>query len=215
MARGRDVDGSRDVDRSRDVESTSSGDAGTGTERAETAAMEEFLLVAGLAAVLFVGGLALTEPLGEIPPDIDFKPFFLVYALVALLPRGLPTVAAALGAAVGEGVLDLVEGYEVDDPFGFVGYVLGFTLAGRFMDDPDDFTRVAVGAVLGAFLQATTEGLALWLLGGESVVGATTSVLANTVTHGVIMGVIPLVPALVALRGRVERYLTFVRAPDG
>jgi hypothetical protein len=189
--------------------------AGDGPERAGTAALERFVRVAGLAALLFVGALLLSEPLGEIPPDIDFKPFFVVYALVALLPWGRATVAAAVGAAVGEGLLDLVEGYEADDPFGFVGYVVGFTVAGYFMDDPDDFTRVAVGAVLGAFVQAVLEGLSLRFVGGETVAAAATSAAANTLTHGVLLGVIPLVPTLVALRGRVERYLTFARTPEG
>ena len=92
------------------------------------------------SAVLFITGLLVSKSFGEFAFDIDLKPFFLPYLLIALSRYGIPTLSVSLGGAIGEGILDVFEGYEVDDPIGFLGYVLGFTAFGRYLrsvaDDP-------------------------------------------------------------------------------
>jgi hypothetical protein len=158
----------------------------------------QVLVVGVLSAVLFAVGLLITEAPGELATDIDLKPFFLVYLLIAGYRYGMPTLSAGLGAAVGEGVLDVFEGYEMDDPIGFVGYVVGFTVFGwylhRFAADPFDRRAQVVAAVLGAFTQALAEGLAFLAFDGDAGVSAAVlSVLGNTITHGVVLGAVPLV----------------------
>lgn len=174
----------------------------------------KLIVIAGITAVLFTGGLLVTERFGEYFVDVDFKPFFIVYVLLALLPWGRPSVSIGFGAALGEGFLDLIEGYEFDDPFGFVGYVVGFTVAGWVFDrDPSSWVGLTVGAVVGAFIQAIFEGYALVLIEGEAVEAALISIAGNTITHGIIIGIVPLVPCVTALHGRIERFLGF--APKG
>lgn len=174
----------------------------------------KLVVIAGITAVLFAGGLLVTERLPELLVDVDFKPFFIVYAIVALLPWGMPSLSAGLGAAIGEGFLDVLEGYEVDDPFGFVGYVIGFAVAGWIFDDePQNTVRLAAGAILGALIQAMFEATALVVIEGEALEVAAISAAGNTVTHGILLGVIPLVPTIAALHGRIERFLGF--APQG
>ena len=92
------------------------------------------------SAVLFITGLLVSESFGEFALDIDLKPFFLPYLLIALSRYGIPTLSVSLGGAIGEGILDVFEDYELDDPIGFLGYVLGFTAFGWYLrsvaDDP-------------------------------------------------------------------------------
>ncbi|RBI58707.1 hypothetical protein DMJ13_25520 [halophilic archaeon] len=169
--------------------------------------MTSLVVIAGLTAVLFAGALAIGEGLGEIPPDIDWKAFFVVYTVIVFVPWGTPTIAAAVGATLAEGILDFFEGLEPDEPFGWAGYVVGFTVAGYFMKDPSKTVKLAIGAVLGAFIQFAIEGLSLVLISGDAWSVYATSLAGNTVTHGIILGAIPLIPTVAALRGRMQRVL--------
>lgn len=174
------------------------------------------IVIAGLTAVLFAGGLGLSE-FWELGLDIDWKPFFLVYAVIVFVPWGTPTIASAIGATIAEGFLDIMEGYEADDPFGWAGYVVGFTVAGWiFGNDTSSVAKLATGATVGGLLQYAIEGLFLFVLGAEggTLLGTSFSgalpiylvaVLGNTLTHGVILGAIPLVPTVSALEGRMDR----------
>ncbi|MGF1537482.1 MAG: hypothetical protein ACFB4J_13505 [Elainellaceae cyanobacterium] len=175
----------------------------------------KLITITGISAVLFAIGLLITERIPEIPVDIDWKPFFIVYAITALFPLGGPTIAAALGAAIGEGFLDLIEGYEVDDPLGFVGYVVGFTVAGYiFRNRPRNKMLLIIGAIVGAAVQAAFEAAALLIFGEEGFEVALTSLLGNTATHGIALGAIPLVIVIPLLYGRVERLLGYSTAED-
>jgi len=175
----------------------------------------KLVAIAAISAVLFALGLIVTERFGEIPVDIDWKPFFLVYLLIALLPFGSPTLALGLGAALGEGFLDILEGYELDDPFGFVGYVVGFFVAGMFFaNQPGKWFKITVGTIIGALVQAAFEGAALLLLDGEAFNVALRSAGGNTVTHGIILGAIPTLILVPLFRGRIERLLGFAPASE-
>lgn len=167
------------------------------------------ITLAGMTAVIFLGGLFITEAVGEIPPDIDFKPFFIVYAIMFFVPWGTPTVAVAIGGGLGEAIGDVIEGYEIDDPFGLAGYIVGFSVAGYLMRDADgsDYFVLSVAAVVGAFVQILIEALGVLVISGDSVSVYATIVAGNTVTHGVLLGLIPLVPTVAALEGRVERFM--------
>jgi hypothetical protein len=169
--------------------------------------LTSLVVIAGLTAVLFAGALALGEGLGEIPPDIDWKAFFVVYTVLVFVPWGTPTIAAAVGATLAEGILDFFEGLEPDEPFGWAGYVIGFTVAGYFFKDPSDTAKLAIGAVLGAFIQFAIEGLSLVLVSGDAVSVYATALAGNTLTHGIILGAIPFIPVVSALEGRMERVL--------
>lgn len=183
------------------------------------------VVIAGLTAVLFAGGLVLSEAPGELGLDIDWKPFFVVYAVLIFVPWGTPTIAAAVGATIAEGFLDIVEGAEADDPFGWLGYALGFTVAGYIMNNETSNTaKMAIGATVGAFVQYAIEGLFLFVIGSEpgavlglSVGGAAAiyavAVVGNTITHGVILGAIPLIPTVNTLDGRMQRL--FPHASEG
>ncbi|MFC7198236.1 hypothetical protein M0R89_21710 (plasmid) [Halorussus limi] len=169
--------------------------------------LTNLVVIAGLTAVLFAGALAIGEGLGEIPPDIDWKAFFVVYTVIVFVPWGTPTIAAAVGATIAEGILDFFEGIEPDEPFGWTGYIVGFTVAGYFMKDPSNKVKLAIGAVLGAFIQFAIEGLSLIIISGDATSVYLTALAGNTVTHGIILGAIPLIPIVGALRGRMERVL--------
>ncbi|WP_435182069.1 hypothetical protein [Halorussus sp. AFM4] len=169
--------------------------------------LTNLVVIAGLTAVLFAGALAIGEGLGEIPPDIDWKAFFVVYTVIAFVPWGTPTIAAAVGATLAEGILDFFEGIEPDEPFGWTGYVVGFTVAGYFMKDPSNKVKLAFGAVLGAFIQFAIEGLSLIVISGDAVSVYLTALAGNTVTHGIILGAIPLIPVVSALQGRMKRVM--------
>jgi hypothetical protein len=151
-----------------------------------------------IAAVTFGVGLLVTEAPGEVALDVDLKPFFLPSLLIAAVGYGLPTYSVGIGAAVGEGVLDVFEGYELDDPIGFLGYAAGFIVFGwyihRVADDPTDARALTVAAVLGGAVQACFEGVAYYVFDpSASSLDAILSVLGNTITHGIVLGAIPLV----------------------
>lgn len=172
------------------------------------------MVVAALVAVLFFFGLLLFERIPEIPVDIDFKPFFIPFAFLALLPRGLPTFAVPLGAAVGEAIGDIIEGYEVDDPFGFAGYLVGFAVAGSLMSGkPLHWARISVACLVGAAVQAAIEASAFLVFGEEGFWITLYSAAGNTITHGIILGALITVPLAYALHGRIERLLGFTPAP--
>jgi len=100
------------------------------TEVAVGLPVGRILVVFVVTAVGFGAGTYLLELAGEIRPDIDAKPFGLVYLVLAVVPFGVATVAGSVGAAAGEGYLDIREGIEPEDPFGFLGYVAAFVLFG-------------------------------------------------------------------------------------
>ncbi|MFB6218545.1 MAG: hypothetical protein ABEH77_05110 [Halobacteriaceae archaeon] len=201
---------------------TSTGESGFSTDHQ----LGDLIVIAGLTAVLFAGGLFLAEAPGELGLDIDWKPFFVVYAVIIFVPWGLPTVAAALGATFAEAFLDVAEGAAADDPFGWVGYAVGFTAAGYiFGNDTSSTAKMAIGGTLGALLQYAIEGLFLFAIGSEpgSVLGMQVSgaapiygiaVIGNTITHGVILGFIPLIPTVGYLEGRIQRMFPLA-AEDG
>ena len=167
-------------------------------EQDESPAPAVMTALLGVAsAVLFMIGLLLSESFGEFALDIDLKPFFLPYLLIALSRYGIPTLSVGLGGAIGEGILDVFEGYELDDPIGFLGYALGFTAFGWYLksvaDDPRAPLSLTVGAVLGAFVQAVFEGIAFLVFEASAdPLNAVFSVAGNTITHGVLLGAVPL-----------------------
>jgi hypothetical protein len=150
-----------------------------------------------LGAVLFGVGVSVAELQGELGLDVDLKPFFVVYLPVAVFAFGAPTLALGLGAAMGEGAHDIAEGYEPDEPLGFVGFVVGFALFGyilhRVAPDPTDRRYQVGAAVLAGFVQAVFEGFAFLFDRGFTATEAVISVAGNTVTHGLVLGAIPLV----------------------
>jgi len=97
-----------------------------------------------------------TESFGEVAVDVDLKPFFLPYLMLATVRYGLPALSIGLGAALGEGVLDIFEGYELDDPIGFIGYVVGFMAFSWYLrevvSDPTRTRSQVVAAILGGFV---------------------------------------------------------------
>lgn len=188
----------------------------------------KLVVITGLTAVLFFFGLLVTERFGEIPVDVDWKPFFIPFLFVALLPMGPPAWAVGLGAALGEGFGDILEGYEIDDPFGFFGYIICFGLAGYIIRNrPRNWLLVSVACIVGAFIQALIEALTFFvfglpevssaelpgfldfLAGGSPVLITVWATIGNTITHGVILGLIPLLILIPLLYGRIERLLGF------
>jgi hypothetical protein len=165
---------------------------------------------AAASAVLFALGLLVTESFGEVAVDVDLKPFFLPYMLIFAARAAIPTLSIGLGAALGEGVLDVFEGYELDDPIGFIGYVVGFSTFGWYLHDvAEDPTRpraLAVGATLGAFVQAVFEAVAYLAIDETATAtDAAVSALGNTVTHGLLLGALPLVVFLPLVQQRLRR----------
>lgn len=189
----------------------------------EEASAAQLMVILGLVAVLFFFGLLITERFGEYFVDVDFKPYFIPLLFTALLPLGKNGKIAwviGLGAAVGEAIGDLIEGYEIDDPFGFVGYVLGFALAGYIIRNrPLSVWRLSVAAIAAAAVNAALEAFAFWLfafIGAEESVGAGAALISfvgNTITHGILLGAIVLVPLVYLLHGRIERSLGFAPLP--
>ena len=174
----------------------------------------KLIVIAGLTGVLFFFGLLVTERIPEIPVDIDFKPFFIPFLLVALLPVGRPAWAIGLGAALGEGFGDILEGYEPDDAFGFVGYVVCFVIAAYIIRNrPRNWILVSLACVVGAFIQAAFEAATLLLFGEEALPVAIWSGIGNTLTHGIALGLIPTLILIPLLHGRIERLLGY--APLG
>ncbi len=176
----------------------------------ETIAPSRSMAVLGVVAVVFFLALLPFELIPEIPVDIDAKPFFLPLAFCALLPARKTALAIGLGVALGEGLRDLMEGYELDDPIGFIGYVIGFWAASHFYAlGPTNKLILAVGAILCAFIQASFEASSFLIFGAEAVSVAAWSAFGNTISHGIIWGAIPLFFLTPALHGRFERHLGF------
>ena len=180
------------------------------------ASLKRVLLLLGVSAGLFAAGVGISELGGELGSDIDFKPFFLVYLLVALVRFGGPTLALGLGAATGEGIHDLIEGYEADEPLGFIGYVVGFVVFGwilhRVAPDPGARRFQVTAAVVAAFVQALFEGVAFLFVADFTPGEAVLSVAGNTVTHGLLLGAIPFVLLYPVVTDGFER---FSRSDDG
>lgn len=170
----------------------------------------KLVVIAALCGVLFYFGLLITERIPEIPVDIDQKPFFIPLLFVALLPLGAPAWAAAVGAALGEAFGDILEGFEPDDPIGFFAYILGFAAAAYIIRNrPLSKGRLAAAALTAGFLQAAIEASSFLIFDEENLRVTVQSALGNTLTHGVIWGVIPLLLLVPALHGRAERLLGF------
>jgi len=172
--------------------------------------LERNAAFAAASAVLFALGLLVTESVGEVAVDVDLKPFFVPYTLIFAARAAIPTLSIGLGAALGEGVLDVFEGYELDDPIGFIGYVVGFSAFGWYLhdvaDDPSRPRSLAVGATLGAFVQAVFEGVAyLTVEETATAADAAVSTLGNTVTHGLVLGALPLIVLLPRVRAPLRR----------
>ncbi|MFB6133829.1 MAG: hypothetical protein ABEJ55_02465 [Halanaeroarchaeum sp.] len=113
-----------------------------------------------------MGSLLLTEFAGvpEILGDTNWKSFFIPCLFVALLPYGYATLSVGFGAALGEGILDVVEGDAPDDAFGFAGYVIGFWTFGYVFHrwgDPTNKYHMAVAGVVGAFVLVATAVVAV------------------------------------------------------
>ncbi|MEO0983005.1 MAG: ATP-binding cassette domain-containing protein [Pseudomonadota bacterium] len=169
-----------------------------------------FTAVLGVTAVLFFLCLLPFELIPEIPVDIDSKPFFVPLALCALLPSGRIGLAIGLGVALGEGLRDLMEGYELDDPIGFFGYIAGFWAASALYSvTAASRWSLVVGAVLCAAIQAAIEASSFLIFGAEGWTITVESAIGNTITHGVIWGAAPLLFLVPALEGKFESYLGF------
>lgn len=177
-------------------------------------APSRFVMLIGVTAVLFFLGLLPLEAIPEIPVDIDSKPFFIPLVLVALLPGGRVGIAIGLGVALGEFLRDMMEGYELDDPIGFVGYFIAFALTSTLFSRqrPTRFTVLAA-SVFCAFVQAAIEASSFLLFGTESLGIFIQSTLGNTLLHGIVWGAIPAFFLVPRLHGRFEHYLGF--APKG
>ena len=169
-----------------------------------------FVAVLGVTAVLFFFCLLPFELIPEIPVDIDSKPFFVPLALCALLPARRAGLAIGLGVALGEGLRDLMEGYELDDPIGFFGYIFGFWAASWiFAIAPRNRINLMFGAIVCAVIQSSIEATSFLLFGSEGVAVAIESAIGNTITHGVIWGAVPLLFLVPVLRGKFESHLGF------
>ena len=105
---------------------------------------------------------------------------------------------------------DLLEGYEIDDPIGAVGYVIGFFIAGYIVGNhPLNKIRVAIAAAAAGFIHAAIEATAFILFSQETVYIAFWSAIGNTITDGIILGAIPTPFVVPQLYGRIERYLGY------
>lgn len=180
----------------------------------ESARTIKLTVLTVLTAVTFFLGLTLFEAIPEIPVDIDFKPFFIPLSFVALVPKGWPLFAVSLGGTLGEFLRDMLEGYEIDDPIGAVGYVVGFMAAGYLIGNhPLNKILVAIAAALSGFLHAAIEATAFIIFDEETLKVAIWAAIGNTITDGIILGAIPTPFIVPQLYGRVERYLGY--APRG
>lgn len=175
----------------------------------ESAQKIKLTVLSVLTSVTFFLGLTIFEAIPEIPVDIDFKPFFIPMSFVALVPKGWPLFAVSLGAMLGEFLRDLLEGYEIDDPIGAVGYVIGFFIAGYLIDNPLNKIRVAIAAAVAGLIHSAIEATAFILFSQETTYIAFWSAIGNTITDGIILGAIPTPFIVPQLYGRVERYLGY------
>jgi hypothetical protein len=150
-----------------------------------------WMVFAYVAGAFFIG-LLVTELFGEIPPDIDLKPYFIPMLFIITLPSRYGWTIG-LGAAVGEGIGDLIEGYEVDDPVGFVTYVVAFAVAGMIINGEwEDRVRVLWAGIAAGTVNALPEAFMFAVMGGVGATTAVVSALGNIVSHGVLLGALPL-----------------------
>ncbi len=176
----------------------------------EEIATPRLIVIAVLCAVIFFIALTFVEIIPEIPIDIDFKPFFIPLAFVALLPKGGPIIAASCGATLGEFLRDMLEGYEIDDPIGAVGYAVAFIIAGYYINsEPLNRMRLIAAGIIAGAVHAVIESSSFIIFSVETAWVAVYSAIGNTITDGIIMGAIPLVFIVPTLHGRLERYLGF------
>ncbi|MBW4648784.1 MAG: hypothetical protein KME06_08785 [Kastovskya adunca ATA6-11-RM4] len=174
----------------------------------------KLIIVGVLSSVSFFILLTLTEAIPEIPVDIDFKPFFLPMSLIAVVPTGCAAFAVSVGAMLGEFLRDMLEGYEVDDPIGAVGYVVGFFASAYVIGNhPLNKVRIFIACLLAGFLHAAIEATSFIIFDSETFYVAVWAAIGNTITDGLIGGAIPTIFIVPRLYGRIERYLGF--APKG
>jgi hypothetical protein len=122
----------------------------------------KLIIVGVLSTVSFFILLTFTEAIPEIPVDIDFKPFFLPMSLIALVPSGCAAFAVSVGAMLGEFLRDMLEGYEIDDPIGAVGYVIGFFSSAYVIGNhPLNKVRVFIACLVAGFVHAVIEATSL------------------------------------------------------
>ncbi|WP_035140631.1 hypothetical protein [Fischerella sp. PCC 9605] len=181
----------------------------------KSANTSKLVVIAVLCSVIFFIALTLFEAIPEIPVDIDFKPFFIPLAFTALVPRKFwPLFAVSMGAMLGEFLRDLLEGYEIDDPIGAIGYVVGFMMSGYIIgSNPLNKIRLFIAAIVAGFVHAVIEASSFIIFSTETFNVAVWAAIGNTITDGLIMGAIPLILIMPHLYGRVERYFGF--APRG
>lgn len=119
-----------------------------------------------------------------------------------------------MGAALGEFIGDLLEGYEIDDPFGFVAYVVAFTVAVYVVGGrPLGRVRFVVAALVAGMVQAAIEVIPVLVIGGESPSVAAESFVGNSVAHGLVGGALPLVFAVPVFHAMIDGSLCY--APKG
>lgn len=171
----------------------------------------KLVVIAAITAVLFFFSLLVTDRIPEIPVNIALQAFFIPLTLVALLPKGAPSVAVAFGTGLGEAFGDILEGYEFDDPFGFAGYLVGLTVAGYIIGGrPLGAGRLACASVAAAALQAAIEVLSFPVVGGMPGLWVMAESWAgNALLNSVVGGLIPLLFVIPLLHGRIERSLGF------
>ncbi|MFB2935113.1 hypothetical protein ACE1B6_07520 [Aerosakkonemataceae cyanobacterium BLCC-F154] len=170
----------------------------------------KLVIVGVLSTVSFFILLTLTEAIPEIPVDIDFKPFFVPMSLIAVVPTGCPALAVSLGAMLGEFLRDMLEGYEIDDPIGAVGYVVGFFSSAYVIGNrPLNKVRVFIACLVAGFVHAVIEATSFIIFDTETLYIAVYAAIGNTITDGLIMGAIPTIFIVPRLYGRIERYLGF------
>lgn len=176
----------------------------------ENANTSKLTVIAVICSVIFFLALTLFEAVPEIPVDIDLKPFFIPLAFTSLVPRGKPVAAVAFGAMLGEFLRDLLEGYEIDDPIGAIGYVVAFIIAGYIVgNNPLNKVRLFVAAVTSGLVHAVIEATSFLIFSTETWSVALWAAIGNTIADGLIGGAIPLILIMPHLYGRVERYFGY------
>ncbi|MBX6378859.1 MAG: hypothetical protein IRY95_09990, partial [Clostridia bacterium] len=91
------------------------------------------------------------------------------------------------------GVGDLLEGYEVDDPVGFVGYILALAAAARLVEGrPERRLRLLAAGLVAGAVNAVPEAFMMYLLDGVPALRAVLSAAGNTAVHGLLLGSLPL-----------------------
>ena len=178
--------------------------------------LTKFIVVTVITAAVYIVGIFFADGFTpEIPVDIDFKSFFIPFTLLALLPVRLMALAIGIGSALGETLYDLtLEGLGPGDPISIIGFIVGFYIAGLiFGNEQPAYVRLVIGAIVGSAIQWSVEGLGLLIIADETFGIYLRGIIGNTITHGIIMGAIPLVILVPLLHGRIERSLGFAPKP--